>query len=110
MGIVACLQTHGSRVNWHPHLHLLVTDGGFRPHGMFVSWPVHDAARLTDAFRRAELRLFVRLDLFDDDCRLVAPSERARELHYLRPVKRSGGVSLGSRAWGVARQTIAKGC
>jgi hypothetical protein len=21
------LQTHGSRANWHPHLHLLVTDG-----------------------------------------------------------------------------------
>ena len=31
VGIVACLQTHGSRANWHPHLHLLVTDGGFRP-------------------------------------------------------------------------------
>ena len=29
VGIVACLQTHGSRANWHPHLHLLVTDGGF---------------------------------------------------------------------------------
>ncbi len=27
VGIVACLQTHGSRANWHPHLHLLVTDG-----------------------------------------------------------------------------------
>jgi len=25
--IIACLQTHGSRVNWHPHLRLLVTDG-----------------------------------------------------------------------------------
>jgi len=67
VGIVACLQTHGSRANWHPHLHLLVTDGGFRPDGTFVSWPVHDTARLTEAFRRAVLRLFVRLDLFDED-------------------------------------------
>jgi len=64
VGIVACLQTHGSRANWHPHLHLLVTDGGFRP-GTFVSWPAHDTARLTEAFRRAVLRLFVRLELFD---------------------------------------------
>jgi len=40
VGIVACLQTHGSRANWHPHLHLLVTDGGFRPDGTVVSWPV----------------------------------------------------------------------
>lgn len=67
MGIVACLQTHGSLANWHPHLHLLVTDGGFRPDGTFVRWPVHDTARLTEAFHRAVLRLFVRLELFDED-------------------------------------------
>ncbi len=67
VGIVACLQTHGSRANWHPHLHLLVTDGGFRPDGTFVARPVHDTARLTEAFRRAVLRLFVRLDLFDEE-------------------------------------------
>ncbi len=66
VGIVACLQTHGSRANWHPHLHLLVTDGGFRPDGTFVTWPAHDTARLTEAFRRAVLRLFVRLALFDE--------------------------------------------
>ena len=67
VGIVACLQTHGSRANWHPHRHLLVTDGGFRPDGTYVSWPAHDTARLTEAFRRAVLRLFVRLELFDED-------------------------------------------
>jgi hypothetical protein len=39
VGIVACLQTHGSLANWHPHLHLVVTDGGFRPDGIFVHWP-----------------------------------------------------------------------
>ena len=67
VGIVACLQTHGSRATGHPHLHLLVTDGGFRSDGTFVSWPAHDVARLTEAFRRAVLRLFVRLELFDED-------------------------------------------
>jgi hypothetical protein len=66
VGIVAYLQTHGSRANWHPHLHRLVTDGGFRPDGAFVSWPVHETARLSEAFRRAVLRLFVRLALFDE--------------------------------------------
>jgi len=48
VGIVACLQTHGSvarkRANWHPHLHLLVTVGGFRPDG---TYPVA-LERLTD--------------------------------------------------------------
>ena len=66
VGIVACLQTHGSRANWHPHVHLPVTDGGFRPDGTFVSWSAQDTARLTEAFRRAVLRLFVRPDLFDE--------------------------------------------
>ena len=70
VGIVACLQTHGSLANWHPHLHLVVTDGGFRPDGTFVrwpGWPSHDTASLTEAFRRAVLRLLVRRGLFDED-------------------------------------------
>ncbi len=66
VGIVACLQTHGSRANGHPHLHRLVTDGGGWLDGTFVAWPAHDTARLTEAFRRAVLRLFVRLELFDE--------------------------------------------
>jgi hypothetical protein len=48
-------------------LHLLVTDGGFRPNGTFMSRPAHDTMRLTEAFRRAGLLLFVRLALFDED-------------------------------------------
>lgn len=31
VGIVACLQTHGSRANSHPHLHGLVTGRAGRP-------------------------------------------------------------------------------
>ena len=66
-GSVASLQTHGSRANWRPHLPLLVTDGGCRPDGTFVSWPVQDIARLTGAFRRAVLRVLVRLGVPDED-------------------------------------------
>ena len=51
--------------NWHPHLHLLVTDGGFRPDGTFVPLPLHDVATLTEAFRRAVLRWFVRRGLLE---------------------------------------------
>jgi len=70
VGIIACLQTHGSLANWHPHLHLVVTDGGFRPDGTFVrwpGWPAYDSAALSEAFRRAVLRLFVRRGFFDED-------------------------------------------
>src|SRR4051812_15030645 len=65
VGIVGCIQTHGSRANWHPHFHPIVTDGGFRPDGPFVPWPAHDTAQLTEAFRRAVLRLFVERELFE---------------------------------------------
>jgi hypothetical protein len=61
---------HGSLANWHPHLHLVVTDGGFRPDGTFVrwpGWPAYDSAALSEAFRRAVLRLFVRRGFFDED-------------------------------------------
>jgi hypothetical protein len=40
VGIVASIQTHGSLANWHPHLHPLVTDGGFGPAGSFVPLPL----------------------------------------------------------------------
>ena len=39
---------------------MIATDGGFRADGTFVPWPAHDTAQLTEAFRRAVLRLFVR--------------------------------------------------
>jgi hypothetical protein len=44
VGIVSSIQTHGSLANWHPHLHLLVTDGGFRPEGK--SYPADAALRI----------------------------------------------------------------
>ena len=44
-----------------------MTDGGFRQDGTFVTWPAHDTTRLTEAFRRAMLRPFVRLALLDED-------------------------------------------
>jgi len=65
VGIVSSIQTHGSLANWHPHLHMLVTDGGFRPDGSFVRLPLHDVTTLTEAFRRAVLQLFVKRELMD---------------------------------------------
>jgi hypothetical protein len=42
-----------------------VTDGGFRRDGRFVPLPLHDVAILTEAFRRAVLRLFLRRGLLE---------------------------------------------
>lgn len=41
-------------------------DGGFRDDDTFVPWPAHDTHALTEAFRRAVLRLFVKRGYFED--------------------------------------------
>jgi len=67
VGIVLSIQTHGSLVNWQPHVHAVVTDGGFRPDGSFVPMPVHAPEVLTEAFRRGVLKLFVDRELFEPE-------------------------------------------
>jgi hypothetical protein len=39
VGMVYCVQTFGNFANFHPHLHILVTDGGFGPNGTFNVLP-----------------------------------------------------------------------
>jgi len=79
----------------------VATGGGFLSDGTFVAWPVHDTARLTEAFRRAVLRLFVRLALFDAEqaagmrtcptqgCMCTRPSGCPRTIAPSRPGSRS---------------------
>ena len=66
-GVVASIQTFGSLVNWHPHLHHLVTDGAFRGDGTFLHLGFHQIEVLSEAFRRALLREFVRQELLSED-------------------------------------------
>jgi hypothetical protein len=63
-GVVASIQTFCALLNWHPHLHLLVTDGAYRPDGTFRPLLFHDPQVLTEAFRRAVLAAFVKEGLF----------------------------------------------
>jgi hypothetical protein len=66
-GVISLSQSFGSLVHWHPHLHLVVTDGAFRRDGSFVAITVHDAAVLAEAWRRAVLALFVRQGWLEAD-------------------------------------------
>ena len=66
-GVVSSIQTFGTLANWHPHLHLLVTDGLFRPDGTFLHLGFHQIEVLTEAFRRALLRAFARRQLLTRD-------------------------------------------
>jgi hypothetical protein len=66
-GVVSSIQTFGSLANWHPHLHLLVTDGVFRIDGAFIHLGFHQVEILTEAFRRALLRAFVSKQLLNQE-------------------------------------------
>jgi hypothetical protein len=66
-GVIACVQTFGSLAHLHPHLHVLMSDGGFRRDGMFVPLPSPDPAVLEEAWRRAMLAEFVRQGWLEED-------------------------------------------
>jgi len=44
-GIIVAVQTFGDRINFHPHLHLLVTEGGMDRAGGFHRLPHPDGAQ-----------------------------------------------------------------
>ena len=58
-GIIVVVQTFGDRINFHPHLHLLVTEGGMDRAGIFHRLPHLDDSRLSEIFAREVLRLLV---------------------------------------------------
>ena len=49
-GVIAAVQTFGDRINLHPHLHFLVTEGGVDQAGVFHKIPRIDDLRLTELF------------------------------------------------------------
>ena len=66
-GLVVCVQTFGSVAHFHPHLHVLMSDGGFRRDGTFVPLPAPDAAVLEELWRRLVLAEFVRRGWLEED-------------------------------------------
>ena len=58
-GMAAAIQTHGELLHWHPHLHALVTCGGFTPQGDFLALPELDKERLHAAWRDAVFALYL---------------------------------------------------
>jgi hypothetical protein len=57
-GLVVSLATAGDLLQWHPHLHILASDGGFAAGGAFVGLAQWDATLLMSLFRG---RLLARL-------------------------------------------------
>lgn len=58
-GMIGTIQTHGELLHWHPHIHVLVTCGGFTPEGEFVELPEFDLGRLEVAWEEAVFALYL---------------------------------------------------
>jgi ribosomal protein S27E len=66
-GVIAAIQTFGDRINVHPHLHFLVTEGGVDETGIFRKIPRIDDSRLAEIFAREVLGFLVHKELLSPE-------------------------------------------
>ena len=66
-GVIAAIQTFGDRINLHPHLHFLVTEGGVDEAGLFHKIPRIDDSGLAEIFGREVLADLVRKELLSSE-------------------------------------------
>jgi len=58
-GAVLAIQTFGDMLGYHPHLHILISDGCFQENGMFSVSPAVDTGAVERLFRHKVLRMLL---------------------------------------------------
>ena len=66
-GMVAMSQTFGDQLNLHPHVHALVTRGGWTASGEWLPVPCVSSSAAEQLFRHEVARLLQRAGLLDED-------------------------------------------
>ena len=66
-GVIAAIQTFGDRINLHPHLHFLVTEGGVDEAGAFHKISRIDDSRLAELFAREVVGFLVQRELLSPE-------------------------------------------
>lgn len=97
-GAVGFLQTAGELLNFHPHLHVLVTDGGFTPGGAFrpIAW--FHSQHVERLFRAEVLRMLLGKELIIEAVvdNLLSWRHSGSSAHAaVRVEDRQGAVRLG---------------
>jgi hypothetical protein len=62
-GVVAVIQTFGDRINFHPHIHVLITEGGRAPDGAFHRVSCFHDELIQEIFTREVFSLLLRKKL-----------------------------------------------
>jgi ribosomal protein S27E len=65
-GVVAVIQSFGQKINFHPHAHLLVTEGGEDPAGEFHHVASFQDSLLAEIFKREVFSLLLRQELISE--------------------------------------------
>jgi len=85
-------------MGWHPHLHVLLTDGGWLPDGSFRHLLAFDSSQVEKLFRAEVLRLLVARGKISDEVvqNLLSWQHSGFSVHAGAPVEeRSEAVRLG---------------
>lgn len=95
-GVIAGLHTFGSKLNFNPHVHMLVTMGGMTEHGEWKTYDYIPFKKLRKVWQTVVLKL-IRRTLTEEEKRRVQPllqkaySEN-EEGFYVHAPKQSGNV------------------
>ena len=68
-GVVAVIQTFGNRLDFHPNLHMLVTEGGLTNDGSFQPVAIFNDTALARIFAHEVFSLLVAKDLISPEIR-----------------------------------------
>jgi transposase-like protein len=58
-GVILSIQTYGEELNFHPHLHAVITDGCFGRDGTFYPIPEIDTQKMMELFRRKVFKMLL---------------------------------------------------
>jgi Putative transposase len=61
IGVILAIQTSGDLVNFHPHLHAIISEGPFAAKGCFYFLPKIDPRKLKVMFRHQVLKMLLRV-------------------------------------------------
>ncbi len=107
-GIVAVVQTFGDRANFHPHVHALVTRGGWTGSGEWVPVPYVDERAAEELFRHKVLGLLRRRGLLSQERIELLLSWRQQRLLRAQPGLRPSWGRPGLRGAGAVHDALAR--
>jgi len=101
-GMVAVVQTAGDLGNWHPHLHAMVSRGGWSVDGEWIPLPFVDERSAELLFRHKVMRLLQGEGLLNEERTELMLSRRHTRFSVhnrvrVEPIARSGRYGAGRR-------------